>query len=110
MTKQASSPAAERSSSPLGQAWTYHVQGKDDLAIAEFNKLLEQRPDDIDTLYGLALSQKSAGQLQAALQNFQRVLDLLAHVDVSMEEAANRVTIMSRMVNQQIVALQETLG
>ncbi len=88
--------------SPLGQAWRSHAVGRDDAAVNEFKKIADESPDDMDVLYGLALSQKGAGQRDEALANFKRVLELIHASEVEGDTADDRVAMLTRMVQQQI--------
>ena len=56
----------------IGQAWRYQRDGKADAAIAEYERLLRQEPDNIDANYGMGLAQRTAGKYEAAIKYFER--------------------------------------
>jgi tetratricopeptide (TPR) repeat protein len=59
------------------RGWLYYFQ-KDYLkADADYRRALQERPDDLDTVYALALNLKAMGNTQEAIQSFQTV-NLLA--------------------------------
>ncbi|MBC7870034.1 MAG: tetratricopeptide repeat protein [Chitinophagaceae bacterium] len=58
--------------SQIGQAWNYHRQGNNREAIAEFEKVVKTAPDSVDALYGLGLSQRSAGDKTSAIETFRK--------------------------------------
>lgn len=92
--------------SPLGQAWRSHAVGRNDAAVDAFLKIADDSPEDMDVLYGLALSQKGAGQHEAALVNFRRVLELIRASDVAGNNEDDRIAMLTRMVQQQIAFLE----
>ena len=61
----------------VGQAWHHHREGRNDAAVAEFETILRQDPNDIDANYGLALAQRAAGRTEAARTAFQNTLRLV---------------------------------
>lgn len=77
----------------IGSAWRYQREGQADTAIKEFEKILQQEPDNIDANYGMGLAQRTAGHQQAAIQYFQHALEIVDQNDsagrVAREAAAN---------------------
>lgn len=65
----------------IGRAWRYQREGNADTAIKEFEKILRQDPDNIDANYGMGLAQRTAGQTQAAVEYFQRALEIVNEND-----------------------------
>ncbi len=61
----------------VGQAWGHHREGHPETALAEFQKLVRQYPNDIDVNYGLGLSQKLTGHTEEAIQSFNHTLKLI---------------------------------
>ncbi len=58
----------------IGQAWRFEREGKAEAAIAEFERILQDAPEDVDALYGMALAQRAAGHRDTAIQNFEKAL------------------------------------
>lgn len=67
------SSTAER----IGQAWLHHRDKRYSEALAEFEAILKQHPDDIDANYGKGLAYKALGQTEAAAAAFRRSLELV---------------------------------
>jgi Flp pilus assembly protein TadD len=61
----------------VGQAWGHHREGRNEAAVAEFQNILSQNPNDVDANYGLGLAQKAAGDVEAARTSFQTALRLV---------------------------------
>lgn len=100
---------SDQSDSALGQAWHAHVVGRDDSAVEEFRKLAEKSPNDVDVLYGFGLALRGAGQKEEALAVFNRLLEILQSVNPESDDEANRLEMLTRMVNQQIEIAQRSL-
>lgn len=102
----------------VGQAWHHHREGRNDTAIAEFEAILKQNPNDIDANYGLALAQKKAGKTAAARQSFQNTLRLVedarevytaSRSDQNIKTPEDdRFMMLSRMVKQRLAELDRT--
>ena len=104
----------------VSQAWHHQRNGNTDTAIAEFEKIVNQHPRDIDAIYGLGLSQKTAGQHEAALKSFKTALELVEENKNSYEATRDpsqdgenvrtpeddRFQMLSRMVQQRLAELQ----
>lgn len=89
----------------LGRAWALHRQGQNDNAIQEFSGLLQLSPNNIDALYGLALSQRSAGRLEEAKNNFERCL---VEVESALTDhpGEDRYEMLKRFVMQRIAEMK----
>ncbi len=61
----------------LGQGWAKHRNGHNEEAIEIFLGVLQKDPQQINALYGLGLAQRSKGELQFAVDSFQRCLALV---------------------------------
>ncbi len=70
----------------IGRAWGYLREGQPDTAIKEFEKILQQEPDNIDANYGMGLAQRTTGHLQNAIKHFQHGLEI-----VDLNDSAGRV-------------------
>jgi tetratricopeptide (TPR) repeat protein len=104
----------------VGQAWNHHREGRNDASIAEFEAILKQNPGDIDATYGLGLAQRAAGRKQAAVESFQRALQLVNQAKEAYQSARNhsqtesnvktpeddRFQMLSRMVQQRLSELE----
>ena len=91
----------------LGKAWALHRKGENDGAITEFNNLLQLSANNIDALYGLGLSQRSSGKLEAAQASFERCL---AQIDALSKDQPreDRWLMLQRMTHQRIDELNES--
>jgi thioredoxin-like negative regulator of GroEL len=96
-----------KENSPLGQAWRAHAVGRNDSAVEEFQKIASASPEDVDALYGLALSQRGAGLKAEALANFKRLLELVESASSEDDDQKARQQMLTRMVSQQIKILEE---
>ena len=106
----------------VSKAWNYQREGKPDTAAAEFEKIVQKYPQDIDANYGLGLALKSAGQIDRAVKSFKTTLELVAEskktYDATKDQSSDQDTIktpeddrfmmLSRMVNQRLAELQGT--
>jgi tetratricopeptide (TPR) repeat protein len=79
--------------SQIGRAWGFLREGQPDMAIKEFEKILQNEPDNIDANYGMGLAQRGTGQHQAAIKHFQHGLEIVDQNDsagrIAREAAAN---------------------
>ncbi len=98
---------SNRDNSAIGRAWRSHNVGRDDSAIEEFRRLLAASPDDLDTLYGLGMALRGAGQKEEAVEVFTRILELLKQQTPQSEDEANRKEMLRRMTQQQIEFAQQ---
>lgn len=88
----------------LGLAWAHHRQGNNDVAIREFEGLIAQSPDLIDAMYGLALSQRAAGMIGAAVATFEKTMLHINHA-MDAQPGHDRTEILQRMVQQRLAEL-----
>lgn len=88
----------------LGRAWALHREGRNDMAIDEFNQLLREAPNHIDALYGLALSQRSAHMHDAAQQTFERCL-VLVNETLDQNPGEDRYEMLQRFIQQRLAEL-----
>lgn len=103
----------------VSQAWQQLRVGKPDAAVTEFEKLVQQNPRDIDCHYGLGLSQRAAGQPEAARKTFKTALELIDESKKSYDATLDpqqdsenvrtpeddRFLMLSRMVSQRLAEL-----
>jgi Flp pilus assembly protein TadD len=89
----------------VGQAWSKHYHGDNEAAIQEFRDLVAKWPEHIDANYGLSLSLKAAGQKQAASDAFNKTKSLVDAARTSQGDENARYTMLSRMIEQQLVGL-----
>lgn len=106
----------------IGQAWRYQRDGKADAAIAEYERLLRQDPDDIDANYGMALAQRTAGKYEAAIKYFQHTQAMVEAALTARRQAAgdvphtantpedDRLTMLSRMLKQRLAEINAKLS
>lgn len=74
---------SETVAAQVGHAWRYQREGQAESAIKEFEKILQQQPDDIDANYGMGLAQRTAGRSEAAAKYFQHALDIVDKQDLA---------------------------
>jgi hypothetical protein len=89
----------------LGRAWGLHRQGQNDTAIHEFSGLLQTSANNVDALYGLALSQRSAGQVEVALATFERCLIQIGEARQA-HPREDRYQMLHKMTRQRIDELK----
>ena len=90
----------------LGRAWTLHRQGQNEAAIREFDSLLQLSANNTDALYGLALAQRSSGQLEEAQASFEKCLTQLAGL-VKEYPREDRYQMLQKMANQRLDELKD---
>lgn len=73
----------------IGEAWKAHRNGFQDNAIDQFRKVIDQDPNNIDALYGLALAEKAAGHTDTAR-------DVLSHLEGLLKDLTESETQNSR--------------
>jgi tetratricopeptide (TPR) repeat protein len=61
----------------VGDAWGMLREGQHTAAMAEFERIIGQKPEEIDAQYGMGLALKAAGQREAAITAFQKALKLV---------------------------------
>lgn len=66
----------ETISTQIGKAWHSHREGRNAEAIAEFNRIIKEAPENVDAFYGLGLAQRTDGQNEAAIKSFQKAYSL----------------------------------
>jgi Tfp pilus assembly protein PilF len=85
----------------LGRAWALHRQGQNDAAIHEFSGMLQTSANNVDALYGLALSQRSGGQLEAAQLTFERCLAQVVEA-IQAHPSEDRYQMLLKMTQQRV--------
>lgn len=88
-------------SAQLARAWALHREHRNDAAIDELSQLLRDSPDQIDALYGLALSQRQAHLIEAAKQSFERCLSLVNRV-LEQSPGEDRYEMLQRFIHQRL--------
>lgn len=88
----------------LGRAWALHREGRNELAIDEFNQLLRAAPNHIDALYGLGLAQRGAHMNDAAKQSFERCL-LLVNQALDENPGEDRYEMLHRFIQQRLAEM-----
>ena len=89
----------------LGSAWALHRKGQNEEAIREFTALLRQSANSIDALYGIGLSQRSAGHAEAAQESFATCLK---QIESALAEHPNedRYEMLQKMTRQRLDELK----
>ena len=100
------------------QAWNHHREGRASAAVTEFEKIVQQTPQDVDAHYGLGLAQKAAGQTAAAINTFKRTLEIISENQKKEDAQRNqdedyvktpeddRLMMLQRMVSQRLAETQ----
>lgn len=90
----------------VGKAWSLHIQGQSEAAIAEFKKLVDEWGDHIDANYGLALAYKGAKRYDQAREQFQKVREYIeAERARHTGEDNSRFHMLLRMIDQHLATL-----
>jgi tetratricopeptide (TPR) repeat protein len=101
----------------IGQAWRYQRDGKADAAIAEYERLLRQEPDNIDANYGMGLAQRTAGKYEVAIKYFEHAQALVEAAITTRRQASgdaphtantpedDRYMMLSRMLKQRLAEI-----
>ena len=83
----------------ISEGWEMHIDNKNELALAAFEKILRQDAEHLDALYGKGLASRGLGQKDNAITTFQRILELLDNIR---EDMPGRASMLERMANKQI--------
>lgn len=94
----------------IGEAWKAHYQGRDQDAIAQFLRLTEDAPENIDAHWGLALSYRNSGDTDRAVTIFKKIKNLVTVKMESEPEDYERYFMLTRMVNQQLQRLGQDIS
>lgn len=90
----------------VGKAWSLHIQGQSEAAVAEFEKLVDEWNDHIDANYGLALAYKGAKRYDQAREQFHKVREYIeAERARQTGEDTSRFQMLLRMVDQHLATL-----
>ncbi len=90
----------------VGKAWSLHIHGQSEAAVAEFEQLVDEWRDHIDANYGLALAYKGAGRRDQARAQFQKVREYIqAEQAKQVGEDTSRFQMLLRMVEQHLATL-----
>ncbi len=60
----------------IGEAWKQHRMGDNDSAMNIFKDILSKRPGHLDALYGLGLAQRANGDVDGAVESFNKAMQL----------------------------------
>ncbi|HEX2906641.1 MAG TPA: hypothetical protein VHO69_07270 [Phototrophicaceae bacterium] len=103
----------------IGQAWRYQREDKAEAAIAEYERILRQDPENVDASYGMGLAQRTAGKYEVATKYFQQTLKLVeaaivarrgtTEIFVANTPEDDRLMILTRMVKQRLAELNDVL-
>ncbi len=92
--------------SRVGQAWSKHNQGHDDVAIEDYRQLLDEWPDHIDANFGLALALKANGQKSKALEAFTKTRQIVEAELAKATGDTSRYHMLTRMIDQHLSTLK----
>jgi tetratricopeptide (TPR) repeat protein len=105
----------------IGDAWAAQRQGRQADAVKAFEAIIMSAPDDIDAHYGLGLALRAHQQQAAALQAFERALNLAqTKLDKMRSEVGpdnvlsssqdDRYMMLIRMIGQRIDEVKQLAG
>src|SRR5512133_1301538 len=57
--------------------WNHYSKKEYYRAEADFQKALEDQPENADTMYAMGMSQQASGRTQEAIRTFEKVIQLL---------------------------------
>lgn len=60
----------------IGSAWAAHREGNQEQALKGFEQAISRQPDSVDAHYGMGLVLRKLNKDDAALQSFQKALEL----------------------------------
>ncbi len=89
----------------VGQAWSEHYRGQNDTALQMFRDVLQKWPDHIDANYGLALTLKTMGQKDQAVEGFRKTKQLVDAAQQTQNDENSRYQMLARMIDQQLSSL-----
>ncbi len=104
----------------ITQAWNHQREGRAAAAVTEFEKIVQQHPQDVDANYGLGLAQKAAGQTAAAINTFKQTLVIISESQKKEDAQRNtdedyvktpeddRLMMLQRMVSQRLIETQNS--
>ncbi len=89
----------------VSAAWQLHLNNKNEQALAEFERVLQQDSNHIDALYGKGLALRALDRPQDAIAAFQKMIGL---IDTIRTDMPGRSTILERMAKRQIKWMQQS--
>ena len=105
--------------SSVSNAWRYQREHQAATAVTEFEKILKQDADNIDALYGYGLALRDSGKTEAAIAQFQHVLELVEVAALARRPATgesehrvpntpedDRYMMLARMIKQRLAELK----
>ncbi|MFO7322289.1 MAG: tetratricopeptide repeat protein [Chloroflexota bacterium] len=93
----------------LGRAWANHREGRHEAAVADFDRILRDAPNDIDANFGLGLAQKALGRYEQAIASFEKTKEELAK-KLKDEPGDDRWEMLTRMCDQRIAEIRALQG
>lgn len=88
----------------ISHAWQLHQDNKNEQAVAEFDRILQQDPEHMDALYGKGLALKALGRKDDAVAAFEKVRVLIDGIRADMP---GRSTILDRLTWMHMKWVQE---
>jgi tetratricopeptide (TPR) repeat protein len=61
----------------IASGWHHYSNKEYYRAEADFQKALENQPENADTMYALGMAQQASGRTQEAIRTFEKVIELL---------------------------------
>jgi len=61
----------------MQRGWAYHARGNNDRAESDFRRALSYSPESVDVNYALGLVMKSQGNIEEAIESFNKTMALL---------------------------------
>lgn len=89
----------------VGQAWGLNYKRQYDTAISQFRALVEEWPDHIDAIYGLALAYKNIGDKAKSREAFQKAKGFVSAELSRASGDTSRFQMLLRMIEQHLTTL-----
>ena len=76
LNQESGVPQSSATSESIVDGWTWLRQGRFDDAESTFSKILAKDAENVDAHYGKGLSLRAVGKVEAAIETFQKALDI----------------------------------
>lgn len=106
--------------SAVSSAWRLQREHQATSAVTEYEKILKQDANNIDALFGFGLALRDSGKKEAAVETFEKVLELVDSAALARRPAStgdeevrvantpedDRYMMLSRMIKQRLSELK----
>ena len=80
----------------MQRGWAYHAHGEQEKAESDFRRAVSYSPESVDANYALGLIMKSEGNVQDAIEQFEKTMELILQGKIenhSKSEMMRRLTL-----------------